>query len=96
MPMQLPFIYLSALSATSLYQLKSISEQVEPKEVEIYYNSGENELNFNGSVSPQFTHCTKLSENSLSTLEFAGLLYESSIPDRSSSIPDRSSSIPDC
>jgi hypothetical protein len=24
----------------------------------------------------------------LSTLEFAGLLYESSIPDRSSSIPD--------
>ncbi|KAL3586087.1 hypothetical protein D5086_012954 [Populus alba] len=30
-------------------------------------------------VSPQFTHCTKLSENSL---EFAGLLYDSSIPDR--------------
>ena len=79
MPIQLPFIYLSALSATSLYQLKSILEQVEPKEVEIYYNSGENELNFNGSVSPWFTHCTKLSENAS---EFAGLLYDSSIPDR--------------
>jgi hypothetical protein len=82
MPIQVPFIYLSALSATSLYQLKSISEQVEPEEVELYYNSGENELNFNGSVSPQFTHFTKLSENSSSTLEFAGLLYDSSIPDR--------------